>query len=63
MTLGGSAPRPSLVQVVTVLGAADGRFTLTVAGLGTTAQLDFDATAAKVQAALEALRSAPATSS
>ena len=55
MTLGGSAPRPSLVQVVTVQGAADGRFTLTVAGLGTTATLDFDASAATVRRALEAL--------
>ena len=55
MTLGGSAPRPSLVQVLTVLDAADGRFTLTVAGLGTTTQLDFDASAATVRKALEAL--------
>ncbi len=55
MTLGGSAARPSLVQVVTVQGAVDGRFTLTVAGIGTTSQLDYDATAAQVRRALEAL--------
>ena len=40
---------------MTVLNAFDGRFTITVAGAGTTAQLDFDASAAKVQAALVAL--------
>ena len=55
MTLGGSAPRPDLVQVVTVLGAADGRFTITIAGVGTTAELDFDATPATIRAALETL--------
>ncbi|HSF97125.1 MAG TPA: calcium-binding protein, partial [Ornithinibacter sp.] len=55
MTLGGSAARPSPVQVVTVLNAFDGRFTITVAGAGTTAQLDYDASAEKVQAALVAL--------
>ena len=55
ITLGGSAPRPDLVQVVTVLGAADGRFTITIAGVGTTAELDFDATPATIRAALEAL--------
>ena len=55
MTLNGSAPRPSLQQVVSVLGAADGRFTITVAGRGTTVELDFDAAQAVVQAALEAL--------
>ena len=36
-------------------GAVDGRFALTVAGLGTTGQLAFDATAAEVRLALEAL--------
>ncbi len=51
----GGSPTPSLVQVVTVRGAVNGRFTLTVAGIGTTAQLAFDATAAQVKAALAAL--------
>ena len=51
----GGSPRPSLVQVVTVLGASDGRFVLVVAGAGTTAQLSFDATADQVRTALEAL--------
>ncbi|NMM32989.1 MAG: calcium-binding protein, partial [Phycicoccus sp.] len=51
----GGSPKPSLVQVVSVLGAVDGRFTLTVAGVGTTGHLAFDATAAQVQAALAAL--------
>ncbi|HEX5857107.1 MAG TPA: hypothetical protein VFY91_03265, partial [Microbacterium sp.] len=51
----GGMPVPTLVQVVTVLGAVDGRFAITVAGFGTTAQLAFDATAAQVRAALEAL--------
>ena len=55
MTLNGSAPRPDLVQTVSVLNAADGRFTITVAGFGTTAALDFDAQAPVVQAALEAM--------
>ena len=48
------APTPNFVQVVTVLGAVNGRFTLTVAGYATTDQLAFDATAAQVQAALAA---------
>ena len=55
MSLGGSAARPDLVQVVSIGGARDGRFTITVAGFGTTAALDFDATAAQVQAALATL--------
>ena len=55
MTLGGSGALGNLVQVLSVLGAADGRFTIGIAGVGTTVQLDFDATAATVQQALEAL--------
>ena len=55
MTLTGSHARPSLVQTVTVANAFAGRFTLTVSGMGTTVQLDHDASAAKVQAALTTL--------
>ncbi|MFZ1409933.1 MAG: hypothetical protein WAS07_00575, partial [Micropruina sp.] len=55
MTLGGSAPRPDLVQVITVLNAFDGRFTLTFGALGVTAEIDFDASAAIVQRAIEAV--------
>src|SRR5439155_1139723 len=46
--------RPNLVQVVTVLGATDGRFVLHVNGQDTI-QLDFDTTAAKMQQALETI--------
>jgi Ca2+-binding RTX toxin-like protein len=53
MSVAGSAPLPSLVQVVTVSGANTGRFTLVVGGV-TTVRLDFDATPAKVRAALQA---------
>ena len=55
----GSLALPDLVQVVRVLNAQSGRFRLIVAGpLGTsltTSDLDFDATAADVQDALEAI--------
>ena len=54
----GTLALPDLVQVVRVLNAQSGRFRLSVAGpLGTrtTADLDFDATAADVQDALEAI--------
>ncbi len=51
----GGSPKPSLVQVVTVLGATDGRFALAVAGVGTTGQLAFDTSAARMQELLEAL--------
>ncbi len=53
--LDGSLALPDVVQVVRVRNAMSGRFRLTVAGLGTTTDLDFDATAAQVQTALEAL--------
>ena len=46
---------PDLVQVVRVQNAISGRFRLTVAGFGTTSDLDFDAPAADVRDALEAL--------
>jgi hypothetical protein len=36
MTLGGSGALGNLVQVLSVLGAADGRFTIGIAGVGTT---------------------------
>ncbi len=55
MSVAGSHDRPSLVQVVRVENAYGGRFTLTVAGSGTTIQLDYNTTAAKMQAALESL--------
>ena len=58
MVLGGSAPAadiPSLVQVVEVANAVDGRFRLTVDGVAFTDELDFDASADKVRIALEGL--------
>ena len=55
MTLNASAPQPDLVQVVTVANAFNGRFTLSVAGKGTTVQLDYDATQDAVRTALEAI--------
>ena len=65
MTLGGSAPRPSLVQVVTVLGAPPTAASSSPSpGWAPPPQLDFDASAATVRRALEALTaSTPATSS
>ncbi|HWS57763.1 MAG TPA: hypothetical protein VN257_04430, partial [Actinotalea sp.] len=53
--MSGGSPKPSLVQVVTVLGATDGRFALAVSGVGTTGQLAFDTSAARMQELLEAL--------
>ena len=61
MTLTGSHARPSLVQTVTVANAFAGRFVLGIDADGdgdvdaTTVQLDHDASAAKVQAALTTL--------
>ena len=57
MILGGSAPAaaiPSLVQVVEVANAVDGRFRLGI-GAAFTDELDFDASAEKVRIALEGL--------
>nr|NLI49987.1 calcium-binding protein [Propionibacterium sp.] len=52
MAIGGSAAPSDLVQVVTVLNAADGRFVLRLADGRATWALDFDASAVAVQAAL-----------
>ena len=54
-TPSGAPDLPDLVQVLRVQNAIAGRFTLTVAGVGTTAQLDFDSSALDLQRALEAL--------
>ncbi len=55
MAVGDSAAPSDLVQVVTVLNAADGRFVLRLADGRVTWALDFDASAAAVQAALVSL--------
>ncbi len=59
MVLNGSAPTtsaiPSLVQVVEVANAVDGRFRLTIDGVAFTDELDFDASADRVRLALEGL--------
>ncbi|HWG94585.1 MAG TPA: Calx-beta domain-containing protein [Mycobacteriales bacterium] len=56
-----AAPRaPALVQVVEVLGAAEGQFQLRLADGRLTGRLDHDATAEKVDRALEALLGAGA---
>ena len=55
MTLTSPTGRADLLQVVTLRGATDGRFTLRIAGIGETEGIDYDASATTVLAALEAL--------